>query len=260
MSPQIPIDDRGLLLGDGVFETLLWRDGELVDLDLHLRRLGRGCAVLGLPAPARDVVLSAAAHALGQLSEAERGRAGIRLTLTAGAGGRGLDRPDALIPTLLAAAFRAPEPGGATTLTTVAVRRNEGSPTSRIKSLSYLDNILARREAGETGAAEALMLNNRGEVACAAAANLFWFEDGRLCTPALDCGVLDGTVRGRVLAAAYALGIEAAEVAAPRAGLDAARGLFLTNSLIGLRRVTVLDGRAVQPDPRFDRLAASSSW
>jgi branched-chain amino acid aminotransferase/4-amino-4-deoxychorismate lyase len=260
MSSAVQTNDRGLLLGDGLFETLLWRDGELVDLELHLRRLARGCAVLGLPAQPREAVLAAAAHALGRLSEADRNRAGVRITCTAGAGGRGLDRSIDLVPTLFAVAFAAPEPNGEATLATVAVRRNEGSPASRIKTLSYVDNVLARREAGETGADEGLMLNNRGEVACAAAANLFWFEDGRLCTPALDCGVLEGTVRSRVLSAAGGLGIETAEVMAARATLDAARGLFLTNSLIGLRRVTALDGRPVQPDPRFDSLAASSSW
>ncbi|MBX7248780.1 MAG: aminotransferase class IV [Caulobacteraceae bacterium] len=250
-------NDRGLLLGDGLFETLLWRDGELVDLDLHLRRLGRGCAVLGLPVPTLDQVLGAVARSLGKRAA---GRCAVRITYTAGTGGRGLDRVEGLSPTLLASASQAPEPGGDASLVTVAVRRNEGSPASRIKGLAYLDNLLARREAREAGADEALMLNNRGQVACAAAANLFWFEGARLCTPALDCGVLDGTVRGRVLSQAADLGLEAVEVSAGRPVLDQARGLFLTNSLIGMRRVSTLDGRHVAPDPRFDRLCASSSW
>lgn len=257
---MIPTDDRGLLLGDGLFETLLWRAPDLVDVELHVARMTRGCAVLGLPDPESGALRIAALAALGELEEMHRARAAVRVTCTAGSGGRGLDRPVSVQPRLFAKAFAAPEPGGETTLATATIRRNEGSPTSRIKSLSYLDNVLARREAAAAGAGEALMLNTRGEVACAAAANIFWFEGDRLCTPALDCGVLDGIVRGRVLAAAAELGMETAEAAAPLAALARATGLFLTNSLIGIRKVSALDGRAIAPNPLLDRLALSRPW
>ncbi|NEX94683.1 aminotransferase class IV, partial [Caulobacter sp. 17J65-9] len=110
------------------------------------------------------------------------------------------------------------------------------------------------RGARAAGADEALMLNTEGEVACAAVANLFWFEGERLVTPALECGVLAGVVRAEVLRAAAALGLEALEARARRERLDAAVGLFLTNSLIGLRPVSRLDGRAVAAHPAQDAL------
>ena len=131
-------------------------------------------------------------------------------------------------------------------LSAEAVRRNETSPASRLKALSYLDNILARAQARAAGADDALMLNTRGEIACAAAANLFWIEDGRLFTPALECGVLDGIMRAQVLAVA---GINVAEVRAGREALDRAEAVFLTNSLVGIQPVAALDGRPLGPHP-----------
>jgi branched-subunit amino acid aminotransferase/4-amino-4-deoxychorismate lyase len=81
-------------------------------------------------------------------------------------------------------------------------RRNEGSPASRLKTLSYVDNVLARAEAKAAGADEAVMLNNRGDLACAAAANLFWIADGRCSPRPWHCGVLAGIARARLLGGA----------------------------------------------------------
>lgn len=251
---MIPHTDRGLLLGDGLFETLLWRDGELVDFDRHADRMARGCVVIGLPAPDPEALEIATARALDE-AELTLTRAAVRLNWTAGSGGRGLDRPSELDPRLFALAFAAPEPAAAITLNTASIRRNEGSPLSRVKSLAYLDNVLARREARAAGADDALMLNSQGQVACAAAANIFWFEGDRLLTPALDCGVLDGVVRRRVLEKAGEVGVEVGEARASYAALASATGLFLTNSLTGLQPVSALDGRMVEPHPLVARLS-----
>ena len=249
---MIPADDRGLLLGDGLFETLLVEDGELQLLDAHIDRMARGCAVIGL-AP---LDVAAARQAAKAAAAGVAGRAAVRLTLTAGSG-RGLDRPSDAKPRILASASPAPEPSGPARLRTTAVRRNEGSPVSRVKSLSYLDNVLARREACALGADEALMLNGRGEIAGGAAANLFWIAQDRLFTPALDCGVLDGIIRGQVLAAAGSLAIEALEVRAPAGRLWSIQAAFLTSSLIGIRPVVEIDGRPLGAHPILEAL---SSW
>lgn len=246
--------DRGLTLGDGLFETLLWQDGALVDAEAHFDRMARGCTVLGLREPGAARLAGAAEQAIHDAGLADQ-RAFARLMWTAGEGRRGLDRVEGARPQLKVIVGPAPEPAGSVALATVTVRRNEGSPTSRIKSLSYLDNVLARREAAAAGADEALMLNTRGEVACAAAANVFWFDGDRLVTPALECGVLDGTVRARVLDLAAKAGIEVGEVRVGPSALDAATGIFLTNSLTGVQRVSSLDVRAVEANPLLDRLA-----
>ncbi len=255
----VPTDDRGLLLGDGLFETVLSLDGRLAGYGAHYSRMLRGCAVLGLPVPDDEAMADAGVAALAEAG-LDKGRAAVRFTWTAGSGGRGLDRPDPIRPRLIVAAFPAPPPRGTATLATVSVRRNEASPLSRIKSLAYLDNVLARREARAAGADEALMLNGKGQVACASAANLFWFEGDRLFTPALDCGVLDGVMRGLVLAEAAALGLEPREVDAEPGVLARVTGLFLTNSLIGVRAVSALDGKPVLPNPATERLGFSWSW
>ncbi|EJL27988.1 branched-chain amino acid aminotransferase/4-amino-4-deoxychorismate lyase, partial [Caulobacter sp. AP07] len=136
-------------------------------------------------------------------------------------------------------------------------RRNEGSPAARLKTLSYLDNVLARAEALAAGADEAVMLNNRGELACASAANLFWIAGDRLFTPALSCGVLNGIVRARVLAKAAALGAPTAVVATDARALEGAQAAFLTNSLIGVRPVASFEGRAFAPHDLVERLRAA---
>jgi len=248
---MIPADDRGLLLGDGLFETILAEGGQLHLPDLHIDRMIRGCAVIGLAPPDAAEARRAAEQAAAGIS----GRAAVRLTLTAGSG-RGLDRPAAARPRLLASASGAPEPSGPARLCTVSVRRNDGSPASRVKSLSYLDNVLARREARARGADEALMLNSRGEIAGAAAANFFWIEQGRLFTPALACGVLDGIIRGQVLAAAEALGVEVVEIRAAADRLGAAEGAFLTSSLIGVLSVLEIDGRALDAHRLVEALSS----
>lgn len=250
---MIPWDDRGLTLGDGLFETVLAEQGRLIDLEAHLDRLVAGCKMLGLPAPDRSL-----AEALMRGAVQDGGldgvRAAVRLTLTAGSGGRGLDRPAAPTPRLFAAAAPAPKPEGPVRLMTSTVRRNAESPASRLKTLAYLDNVLARREAQEAGADEALMLNTRGEVACAAAANAFWMKDGRLYTPALTCGVLAGVLRKAVLIKAADLGVEAVEVAEGVDAVAGAEAAFITNSLIGVRPVQALDGRIFEPSRLVDAL------
>ena len=170
-------------------------------------------------------------------------RAAVRLTLTAG-DGRGLDRP-AGASRLIVSAAPAPPPQAGARLAVVGLRRNETSPVSRLKSLSYLDNVLARRQARDAGADEALMLNTSGLIAGAAAANLFWIAAERLYTPALDCGVLDGIMRAQVMAAAHELGAPVQAVRVGIEALDQADAMFLTNSLVGICPVLSLDGREI---------------
>lgn len=250
---MIPLDDRGLLLGDGLFETVLAVNGDLVRLEAHLDRMAAGCAVLGLPAPDRDEAEALMRRALATV---QAPRAAVRLTLTAGSGGRGLDRPAPPAPRLFATASPSVAPDRPARLVLARVRRNDGSPVSRIKSLSYLDNVLARTEAQGAGADEAVMLNTRGELACAAAANLFWVSEGRLFTPALDCGALAGIARGALMTAAQAAGVEVAVARAGPEALERAEAVFLTNSLIGLRPVATFGARGFDPHPLAERLAA----
>jgi len=250
---MIPLSDRGLLLGDGLFETLLWTGGHLPHLDAHLARMAAGCEVLGLTSLDAE-----AARALCLAAPAGAGlhdvRAAVRLTLTAGSGGRGLDRPAAPAPLLVATAAASPAPTTPVDLMLAKTRRNEGSPAARLKTLSYLDNVLARAEALAAGADEAVMRNNHGDLTCAAAANLFWVTGDILFTPALHCGVLEGIARGRVLDAARRLDVEVHEVATGAEALDEADAVFLTTSLIGVRPARRFEGETFAPHALVERL------
>lgn len=251
ISGSVDRQDRGLLLGDGLFETLLALQGGLADEAAHLDRMAQGCEVLGLPPLDR---VKARTRLAGALISLNGQRGAVRLTLTAGPGGRGLDRPNPVRPRLFASATLLPRTEGPARLALSRVRRNADSPTSRLKSLSYLDSVLARAEARGQGADEALMLNTRGELACAAAANLFWVKAGVLFTPALDCGVLSGIMRRRAIFAAAEIGVITQEVHARLEDLNGAEGCFLTNSLIGVRPA-LISGSAHTPHPLVARLA-----
>ena len=235
--------DRGFTLGDGLFETVLAVDGDLRHLADHAARMIAGCATLGLPAP----TLGRLAAAVPKL---DTGRQAVRFTWSAGDGGRGLDRPDTVAPVLTVTVAPAPPPGPARLVTARAVRRNERSPAANLKTLAYLDNVLARREARAAGGDEAVMLNTKDELACAAAANLFWISDGRVFTPALSCGVLPGLARARLMAT-----VDVEEVVAGPETPGAAEAVFITNSLVGVRQVAWLDGRDFPPHPLVESLS-----
>jgi branched-chain amino acid aminotransferase/4-amino-4-deoxychorismate lyase len=238
--------DRGFTLGDGLFETLLIEDGVVRHAEKHWERLIAGCDVLGLPA--------FDGHTGTAIFLTEPGRWALRVNWSAGVGGRGLDRPENPAPRMTVSVAPAPLPGPSRLVTARSVRRNEMSPASRLKTLSYLDNVLAREEARAAGGDEAVMLNTKGQLACAAAANLFWVRDGRVFTPALECGVRAGITRARLMAAH-----PVEEVVAIREDLDAAEAIFLTNSLAGVRAVCALDGLVLPPHPLVAALAAKLS-
>jgi branched-subunit amino acid aminotransferase/4-amino-4-deoxychorismate lyase len=255
---SVPLDDRGLLLGDGLFETLLFARGELVLTQPHAARMADSAAVLGLPAP---TLAEFSACALAAVREAGLmdARAAVRVTLTAGSGGRGLDRPAAPAPRLFATAVRSATPQSPASLFVARVRRNQASPTSRLKTLAYLDNVLARREAVAAGVDEAVMLNTLGEVACAAAANVFWLKDGVLFTPAIATGRLDGVMARQVIDAAATIGIDARQVREGAEALVGADAVFLTNCLIGVRPAYMAGHGPLAPNAIVERLASAVS-
>jgi len=237
--------DRGLTLGDGLFETIAVRAGRPRRLDAHLARLRAGLAALGFTAepelarPVHDVI---AANGL------ETGT--IRLTVTRGPAGRGVVPPEAETPTVLVTAGTgAPPETSVAAVISERVRRNEHSPGSALKSLSYLDTVLARQDAAARGAADAIVLNTAGNVAEATVANLAAVIDGRAVTPPVTGGALPGVVRAEAVAAG-----ELAEATLTPAMLRRADEIVLINAL-GVRPVTQLDGQPVGSGTRGELAA-----
>ncbi|OYX11171.1 MAG: 2-keto-4-methylthiobutyrate aminotransferase [Rhizobiales bacterium 32-66-8] len=226
--------DRGFTLGDGLFETLRVVDGAVLRVEAHLARLAAGAQVLALPLAGLN--LAAALTAVVAANHVETGV--VRLTVSRGSGPRGVLPPVEPHPTVLigATALVAPASAPVRLMTCTVTRRNEMSPLSRIKSLNYLDNILARQEAAARGLDDALLLNTRGQVAEASYANLFAVREGTLVTPPVADGALPGIMRAEILR----LGARE-ETLTPR-DLAGAEEVFLSTSL-GLRPVAELDGR-----------------
>lgn len=249
---RIATNDRGFTLGDGIFETIKARNGRPLRWTRHLARLEAGAATLGIPVGWPGDTLKAAMESV--LAANGLDAAVLRLTLSRGPGERGLLPPDRATPTLLIAANPLPPPAKpARAVIAETVRRNAHSPLARIKSLSYLDSVLARMEAARRGADDALLLNGAGRLAEATAANLFLAIGDRLHTPPVAEGALPGTMRAELLAMAP---VEERPIDA--AALEKASELFLSSSL-GLRPVASVEGRAIgtgEPGPAFRRLQA----
>ncbi|MCX5616077.1 aminotransferase class IV [Bombella sp. TMW 2.2559] len=198
-SPVITAQDRGLLLGDGLFETMQLRNRQASFLDAHLTRLEEGCRILRLPAPSRETV-EAALDRLIAANNLTDGSA--RVTLTRGTGPRGLTPPAKPHTTLLITTAPLPEqPAAPVRLHVSAQRRDPQVVLNRVKSLNTLPAILARMDAREQGADDALWLTPEGEIAEATAANFLALMDGQVVTPPLSTGILPGISRARLLAA-----------------------------------------------------------
>ena len=253
---RIDITDRGFLLADGLFETLLARQGHIKRLDEHLERMHAGAGVLGIPMPFDLETIGRSAEDLlvaSGLGSAER--ASLRITLTRGSGPRGLNPPLDPRPTLLitAQAASAP-PESMTAVTSKTIRRDAASPLSSVKSLAYTGNILARLEAQAAGVDEALLLNTDGNLASASAANVFLVENGVLATPPVSDGALPGIERDSVISEAQRLGITVREETVAPVRLRSASEIFLTNSLIGICPLVSLDERRLEIGALTERL------
>ena len=235
--------DRGLTLGDGLFETLAVRDGVALWRFEHLERMRTSADMLGIPFPETDIE-----NAIDRLAYKAKGHHVLRLTLMRGEGGRGLVG-EIKKPTLVGTLdpFDGQQRFQPVKLMTSAIRRNLHSPASRMKTLSYMDNVLAAREAATAGADDALMLNSAGRVASSTIANIFAEKDGVLITPLLAEGILPGVMRAAVIRSAKQIGIQVKERQVKPADAVNADGLFLTNSLRFIRPVAMLDGKRYAP-------------
>lgn len=251
----VPFDpsDRGLLLGDGVFDTALVLNGRMVWRDAHVARLEAACESLGFPV-ARTRLDAAIAAVLARCHEGS-----IRLTLTRGPGPRGLAPPAEPHPTVIAAGHAGkPAYWGALRLATAATRRNETSPLSKLKSLGYADAVLAQGQARAAGADEALFLNTRGNVASSAVANVFAVIESDLVTSPSSEGVLPGIARAALRGCARDLGLTPIERPLAPRELGGARAVWLTNSLRLLTVAIELDGQPLASDARLARDARAA--
>ena len=255
----VSLNDRGFLLGDGLFETLRVAHGKPFRLAQHLERLHRGAdfCKIKLPWPSREIQTFAA-----QLIEQNNlPDAILRVTLTRGPGLRGYSANGAKRPTLALTLHPLPPQAGDEplqwSLITSSFRIPAGDALASIKSTSKILNILARSEAEEQGADEALLLNSNGEVAETAGGNLFWIYRDQICTVPTGRGVLPGITRAVVLEICQALGLETSKCVIKPEMLRNAEGIFVTQSAVGIVPVASFDGSPVAPSPLVDQIVSA---
>ncbi|MEB3255030.1 MAG: aminotransferase class IV [Synechococcaceae cyanobacterium] len=250
----IPLDDRGLLLADGLFETLLVERGRPWRLEEHRRRWDGAAALLELPsAPAVARLEALVAEAVAR-SGAHGGA--LRWSVSRGGGGRGLEAPEPGAPGAgprfwLSYSPAAPQFAPVRLVLSRLETRNAGSRLSQCKTFAYGGSLLARREARRRGADDALLASSAGGLCCATAATLLLRQGGTWWTPPLTSGCLPGILRGLALMR----GLAQEKMLQP-CDLEDCEAALLINSL-GCRPVAAFEGRDL---PDADPHRAEALW
>ena len=246
---KISVYDHGLLYGDGVFEGIRVYSGKVFRLHEHVERLYESALhlLLDIPWP-RDRVI---AEVLRTVEANKKIDGYIRLVITRGEGTLGLDpekcgRPQVII-IVDDISLYPPKmyDEGMEVITSSIIRSHPNTISPRVKSLNYLNNILAKIEATRAGVPEAIMLNHLGEVAECTADNLFLVKHGLLRTPPISAGILEGVTRNTVIDLAEASGVTVQEMALTRHDVYTADELFLTGTGAEIISVVKVDGRVI---------------
>ena len=246
---RIPVTDHGLLYGDGVFEGLRVYGGAIFRLSDHLRRLGAAARAVGIEIPgglaAVEEILLATARAYG------RPDAYIRLLVTRGDGALGVDPTSCKNPRIVCIVdevrlYSEEKQRTGVDLVTSSLRRPSPDVLDpRIKSLNYLNSVLAKREARLRGADEALLLNSAGSVAEASVANIFCVRRGVLKTPPVTDGALEGITRASLLEISEGLDLASRVESLGRFDLFDADEVFLSGTGARIVSVATLDGQPI---------------
>ncbi len=249
----VSVFDHGFLYGDGVYETIRSYGRRIFMPDQHLVRLRRSADAIGLTIPIPEHRWPALLHEAMARNDVghEHTDAYLRITISRGAGDIGLDPALCPTPTVVIMAKPLPPPSPeqyrhGVHLIVAKTRRNLPSALSpQIKTTNFLNNILAKREAIAAGAFDSILLNWESHLTECTVSNLFFVRAGRLCTPALACGLLDGITRGIVLGLAQELKIPIDEGSYGVEEIYGADECFLTNTSMEVMPVTMVDGHPV---------------
>jgi len=255
----VSLNDRGFLLGDGLFETTRVAQGRPFRLAQHLERLTRGADFLKIKPPFSPKEIHRFATELIEKNGLADGV--LRVTLTRGPGTRGYSANGANRPTLALTLHTLPPQSADEpvqwSLITSSFRIPASDALAAFKSTSKILNVLARGEAESKGADEALLLNTNGEVAETAGGNLFWVYHDKICTVPTGRGVLPGITRAVVLEICQALGLETTKRVIKPEMLRNAEGIFVTQSALGIVPVVSFDGFPVAPSPLVDQIGTA---
>jgi len=240
---HIAASDRSYLLGDGLFETILVRDGQPRLLEQHIARLLSSAAALGYGALS-SALLFGAVWSVVKANSLDVGA--LRLTISPSTSDGLLVSPHSALNTYIAVRRGEPYPAeqyerGFVAVISRSTRRNEHSPLCRHKTTGFMDSVLAKQEARSRQADEAILLNTTGNVAEGAVTNLFIVRGGEVLTPRLTDGALPGIMRAEVLRACVLAGIPVQEATLTPAHIFTADEAFVTNALLGVMPLSSVD-------------------
>jgi branched-chain amino acid aminotransferase len=249
----VSVTDRSFLYGDGLYETLPFYGGVPFRWPAHMERLQQGLKLLRINIPFSGKELEHAAKRLLELNDMPD--AVLRLTVSRGSGPRGYSMKSAQTPVVVMTLHPLPEQGKTEwRLITSSLRVLADDPLMQSKTCSKVRSVLARAEADDQGADEALLLNEQGEITEGAATNFFCIQDGVVCTSPLAAGLLPGVTRATVLEVCAELGIKTAERAITPGQAADCDGAFLTVSTMGIVEAVVLDGRNLRRSPLVSQI------
>lgn len=235
----VPVDDRGVLYGMGIFETIRVSGGSPVLPDLHLSRLFSSARELGLEIPFSQPEI--ARMILRTAKENGMGGGGLRLTLTAG----GIPARPCVFITARKWPYRLEQYRDGIRAGFSTIRRNQHSPLVKHKTLNYFENMLARGEAAAQGWDEAFFLNTSGCLAEGSVSSIFLVEQGKVVTPDLQSGLLPGITRRRVIEFCSSGRLPVEERPVLPGELSRAGECFITNSLMGVMPVVRVGGTVI---------------
>jgi branched-chain amino acid aminotransferase len=246
---KVSVYDHGLLYGDGVFEGIRSYGGKVFHLDDHLDRLWNSAKAIILEIPISKADMAKAIYDTLEVNNIVDGY--IRVVVTRGVGSLGLDpnrcaNPQVIIITDRIALYPAELYEQGLEIVTVSTVRNHPAALSpRIKSLNYLNNILAKIEGAQAGCIEAMMLNCKGEVAECTGDNVFIVRQKRLLTPPLEAGILEGVTRDVIIDLARQAGITVLETPLTKHDVYIADECFLTGTAAEIVPVVKVDSRTI---------------
>lgn len=246
---KISVYDHGLLYGDGVFEGIRIYDGKVFRLKEHVDRLFESARAIRLEIPMTREQMVEAILATVKANNKQNGY--IRPLVTRGAGYLGLDprkTSDPQVIIIVDDISLYPQElyeNGLEIATVATIRNHPAAVNPRIKSLNYLNNILAKIEGIQAGCLESLMLNHKGEIAECSGDNIFLVKNGTLKTPSIDAGILEGITRNAVLDLAKKAGIPTQELALTRHDVFTADECFLTGTAAEIIPVVKCDARVI---------------